>query len=89
MEISTEFVASMTKWFPIRGIRKPTGDNSLAAMVRGILSMTDSIATMETPVTNYLMFAKQQTGMSRDLELEFNRTAQNPVVLNTIGLWVS
>jgi hypothetical protein len=49
--------------------------------------MTDIIATMECEFTNYVMFAKQQVGMTQTLETEFNNTAQNPVILDTIGLW--
>ena len=82
MEIGTEFVASLTKWFPRRGIRKEAGPNSLQTMVDGIVSMTDTIATMETPVTNYLMFAKQQTGMYVALAARCNVHFRVKCVLN-------
>ena len=37
--------------------------------------------------TNYIMFAKRQSGMNPELVAKFNQTAQNPVLLETIGLW--
>jgi hypothetical protein len=87
-EISTELVGSLTKWFPIRGIQsKGDGPNSANAIAAGVVNITNLIATMECQFTNYIMFAKQQTGMGPVIEARFNETAQNPVILNTIGLW--
>jgi hypothetical protein len=38
--------------------------------------------------TNCIMGAKAQSGMSEEMIARFNNTAQNPVLLNTVGLWL-
>ena len=38
--------------------------------------------------TSCIMGAKAQSGMSDELIAQFNNTAQNPVLLNTVGLWL-
>lgn len=88
-EISMEFIGSLTKWWPVRGIRKQTGHDSLDTMTSGIINATDIITNNmgDVEFTNYVMLAKSQTGMASDLVAVFNNTPQNPVLLDTIGLW--
>lgn len=81
-EISTELIGSMTKYFPIRGIRTEAGPHSLTSIVDGVVRVTDIISKMNMTMSNYVMFAKAQSGMSDDVVRRFNETSQNPVLLD-------
>lgn len=38
--------------------------------------------------TNCIMGAKAQSGLPAEVEARFNKTSQNPALLNTVGLWL-
>eukprot|EP00038_Savillea_parva_P012296 m.203650 g.203650 ORF g.203650 m.203650 type:complete len:245 (+) comp22189_c0_seq1:2-736(+) len=87
-EISTELVGSLTRYFPMRGIRKDTGPDSVETIATGVVAIAQTIAKMNLTMSNFVMFAKAQSGMSPEMVARFKETSQNPVLLDALGLWL-
>ena len=81
-EISTSLLASMSKYFPIDYLSNATGAAALAA---ALVNMTDHLPKDVPAKTVGVMFAKGQGGLPPAEVAMFRETAQNPVLLNTVG----
>ena len=85
-EISVELIDSMGRYIPLRPLRSPAGRRATAKKFVAITNGIHDITRLGVEIkTNVIMFAKAQSGMSAAVEHAFNQTAQNPVLLQTIG----
>lgn len=80
-EISTGLIASMSKLLPMRLLQTYSGAHKVA---EGLVEIAELLPPEELG-TNPIMMAKAQGGLPSDLEAEFEYTAQNPVLLDSIG----
>ena len=87
-EISTRMLGSLTKYFPMAGgMDEEEGRESITDGVTKIDAIVNNLSST-LHFTNCVMGAKAQSGMSAAMIKAFNNTAQNPVLLNTVGLWL-
>jgi hypothetical protein len=87
-EISTRMLGSLTKYFPMAGgMDEEDGRESLTDGITKIDAIVNEMRS-SLRFTSCIMGAKAQSGLSPELVEQFSNTAQNPVLLNTVGLWL-
>jgi hypothetical protein len=64
------------------------GQKSITDGVVAISGLLNNMSAAGVSMTDCIMGAKAQSGMPADIVARFNSTAQNPVLLNTVGLWL-
>lgn len=57
-------------------------------IAEGCIEVVDIQSTMNVSMSNFVMFAKAQSGMDETTIARFNETSQNPVLLDALGLWL-
>lgn len=82
-EISTELLASLSRYLPRRALKTDTG---LERVAQALVNVTRQVPSNLPQKGLGFMFAKGQAGISREMELLFNETSQNPVLLDAVGL---
>jgi len=85
-EISTSLIASMTRYFPQHYIAQETGRMQLA---EALVNVSNLLPRSIPSKTSLVMFAKGQSGLPSEVRSEFEETAQNPVLLDTVGSYLA